>query len=316
MLKRRVCALISLLSFLICGSYAQQPNDNSTHFSFAYFSQNNSQQLIYMGNASIPGEHDYIDLTPDPYATLNASTSNETAPNVVLPNSIGRVLYKQPVTMWPANFTTVFTIFVKSIVFNGDGLAFIIVPNNQSFLAGSYGSLLGLFDDSTNGNTSGQLAVEFDTYKNRFDPDGNHVGIDIQGIISNVTENMGNHDIDIKAGRAIQVRVHYDGWAKSLQIYARYADNTSGYVSIVNHTVELENTVPRSAYVGFSASTGNSYEVHRILDWNFSSVMLSESSLKLLPVGTETKTAGGSGGGVKIGFLVGSLVAGLLVSWD
>ncbi|XP_057865337.2 L-type lectin-domain containing receptor kinase IX.1 [Cryptomeria japonica] len=317
MLKRRVCALISLLPFLICASYAQQPNGNIPNFSFAYFSQNNSQQLIYMGNASFSSEHDYIDLTPDPYATLNVS-SNETAPNVALQNRIGRVLYRQQITMWPASFTTVFTTFVKNITtsgtgaltnFNGDGLAFIIVPNNKSFLAKSYGAFLGLFDGSTNGNTTEQLAIEFDTYANEFDPDNNHVGIDIQSITSNVTANMGEHGMDIKAGRAIQVRVDYDGWNKSLQIYARYANNTSGYASILNHTVELEKTVPRSAYVGFSAATGNSYEIHRILDWNFSSVTLPESSLDLSPLGTP----GGSGGGVNIGVLVGSITGGLVV---
>ncbi|GLJ31998.1 hypothetical protein SUGI_0644400 [Cryptomeria japonica] len=270
-----------------------------------------------MGNASFSSEHDYIDLTPDPYATLNVS-SNETAPNVALQNRIGRVLYRQQITMWPASFTTVFTTFVKNITtsgtgaltnFNGDGLAFIIVPNNKSFLAKSYGAFLGLFDGSTNGNTTEQLAIEFDTYANEFDPDNNHVGIDIQSITSNVTANMGEHGMDIKAGRAIQVRVDYDGWNKSLQIYARYANNTSGYASILNHTVELEKTVPRSAYVGFSAATGNSYEIHRILDWNFSSVTLPESSLDLSPLGTP----GGSGGGVNIGVLVGSITGGLVV---
>ncbi|GLJ32080.1 hypothetical protein SUGI_0645990 [Cryptomeria japonica] len=223
--------------------------------------RNNSQQLIYMGNASIPADHVYINLTPDPYATLNVS--NETASNVVFPRMIGRVLYRQPVTMWPASFTTVFTIFVKPKVFNGDGLAFIIVPNNKSFLPRSYGSMLGVYDQSTDGNTTGQLAIEFDTYKNRFDPDSNHVGIDTRGTTSDSTAGMGEQGIDIKAGRAIQVRVHYDGRAKSLQIYARYANSSSPYASILNHTVELENTVPRSAYVGFAASTGNSYEWER-----------------------------------------------------
>ncbi|GLJ32000.1 hypothetical protein SUGI_0644460 [Cryptomeria japonica] len=273
-----------------------------------------------MGNASFSSEHDYINLTPDPFATLNQPSSKETAPNVALQNCIGRVLYRQQLTMWPASFTTVFTIFVKNVTtnatgalanFNGDGLAFIIVPNNKSFLAKSYGAFLGLFDSSTNGNTTEQLAIEFDTYANEFDPDNNHVGIDIQSITYTATANMGNHGMDIKAGRAIQVRIHYDGWAKSLQIYARYANNSSAYASIVNHTVELENTVPRLAYVGFSAATGNSYEIHKILDWNFSSVMLPESSLKLPPMGTGKP--GGSGGRVKIGFLAGSITVGLVV---
>ncbi|XP_057865389.2 L-type lectin-domain containing receptor kinase IX.1 [Cryptomeria japonica] len=268
-----------------------------------------------MGNASFSEGHDYIDLTPDPTATVNVSSSNETAPNVALQNCIGRVLYRQQLTMWPASFTTTFTIFVKNITtvtnFNGDGIAFIIASNNRSFLPKSYGAFLGLFDSSTNGNTTDQLAIEFDTFQNEFDPDNNHVGIDIQGIISNVTAGMGDHGMDIKAGRAINVRVNYDGWAKSLQIYTRYANSGSAYASLLNSTVELENTVPRSAYVGFSAATGNSYEIHRILDWNFSSVMLPESSLILLPAVTGTHQ--GSGGGVKLGILVGSITVGLVL---
>ncbi|GLJ32001.1 hypothetical protein SUGI_0644470 [Cryptomeria japonica] len=162
-----------------------------------------------MGNASFSAEHGYIDLTPDPYTALNVSSSNDTAPNVALQNRIGRVLYRQQLTMRPASFTTVFTIFVKNMTtnatdslvnFNGDGLAFIIVLNNKSFLAKSYGAFLGLFDSSTNGNMTEQLAIEFDTYANEFDPNNNHVGIDIQSITSNAIANMGNHGMDIKSG--------------------------------------------------------------------------------------------------------------------
>ncbi|GLJ31999.1 hypothetical protein SUGI_0644450 [Cryptomeria japonica] len=156
-----------------------------------------------MGNASFSPADGHIDLTPDPYGTMNIS-SNETATTMALQNCIGRVLYRQQLTMWPASFTTVFTIFVKNITTNG-----------------------------------------------------------------------------------------------------------TGYASILNHTLELENTVPRSAYVGFSAATGNSYEIHRILDWNFSSVMLPESSLNFPPVGTGTP--GGLRRWVKIGILMGSIAVGLVV---
>ncbi|KAH9302166.1 hypothetical protein KI387_013749 [Taxus chinensis] len=320
MLKRRIYALMALLPVLICTSYAQRPSGNGTSFSFSNFGQNNSQQLIYMGNASFSAARGYIDLTPDPNATTHAASSNRTAPNLALQNCIGRVLYRNPVTVWPASFTTTFTLLVRNITtnaagaptnFNGDGVAFIIVPNKERYLPDSHGSFLGLFSSDTNGNTTGQLAIEFDTFKNEFDPDNNHVGIDIEGIKSNATANMGEHGMFIRAGRPITVRVTYDGWTKNLQISAGYADNTSGIrsESLLNRTVELQKTVPRSAYVGFSAATGLSYEVHRILDWNFSSLSLPESSLNLSPVGTP----GGSGGGVKVGVVAGSVSAGVAV---
>ncbi|XP_057865340.2 L-type lectin-domain containing receptor kinase IX.1 [Cryptomeria japonica] len=306
MLKNQICAVICLLPVFICT--AQQSNGSSTNFSFTNFSQNNSQQLIYMGDANFSAEYGYIDITPDPNPTVNFSSPNETASNLLDRN--GRVLYHKEITMWPASFTTSFTIFVENITairnFNGDGIAFIIVPDNKGLLAKSSGAFLGLFNQSTDGNTTGQLAIEFDTFHNEFDPVGsNHVGIDIQGIKSNATASMEEHGMDIQAARAIEVRVDYDGWAKSLQIYARYANSSSAYTSLLNYTVELKNTVPRSAYVGFSAATGNSFEIHRILNWNFSSTMLPESSLDLSPGGPES--------GVKVGVLVGSITVGLVM---
>lgn len=228
MSKKPIWALISLLPVFLC--VAQHSNGSTTNFSFDSFSQNNSQQLIYIGDANFSAEYGYIDITPEPNPTINISSLNETDSNFL--QRIGKVLYHQQITMWPASFTTVFTIFVRNITairnFNGDGIAFIIVPDNKGLLANSAGAFLGLFNQSTDGNTTGQLAIEFDTFHNEFDPlDGNHVGIDIPGMKSNATANMGDYGMDIKAGRAIEVRVDYDGWAKSLQIYARYADNTS-----------------------------------------------------------------------------------------
>lgn len=145
---------------------------------------------------------------------------------------------------------------------------------------------MGLFNGSTSGNTTNQLAIEFDNYNNNMiDPDDNHVGIDLKSIQSDATANLGEHGIDIKSGRPIRVRIHYDGWKKSLQIYATYADGVTPYASILNRTIDLSNTVPRSAYVGFSAATGDAFQNQHILDWNFSSVSLPESSLNRTRLG-------------------------------
>ncbi|GLJ32079.1 hypothetical protein SUGI_0645980 [Cryptomeria japonica] len=120
------------------------------------------------------------------------------------------------------SFTTIFTILVKNVTtfrnFNGDDIAFIIILKNKRFLEDNNRGMLGLFSSSTNGSMSGQLTIKFDTYKNPLDPD------DSQSITSNVTTNMEDHNMYIKFGQAIQVWVHYDGLAKSLQIYA---NNTS-----------------------------------------------------------------------------------------
>lgn len=313
--KEELCVLAFLFPVLAFVSLAQS-NGNSTNFSFPSFGDNNNDQLKYMGNASFNSSSDgYIDLTPSPNSTSGASSNQTADPYSQLYYSIGRVIYREPITVWPATFTTTFTMFVQNITvpagqknFNGDGLAFFLVPNDKLFLPESYGSFLGMFDPSTNGNTTNQLAIEFDTFKNEWDPNDNHVGIDINGIESNVTADLGQNGIYIKSGRPIRVQIHYDGWNKTLQIYAAYADRPIVYSMILNRTIELSNTVPRSVYMGFSASTGTSFEIHRILDWNFSSETLPESSLSIGPVRGRSTSKG-----LKVGLLAGSIVVGAVL---
>jgi len=81
---------------------------------------------------------------------------------------------------------------------NADGLAFVIVPNDKPFLLDSSGLYLGLFYESTYQNTMDQLAIEFDTIQNLFDPDDNHVSIDVKSIKSDVATNLEQHSINMK----------------------------------------------------------------------------------------------------------------------
>jgi hypothetical protein len=114
----------------------------------------------------------------------------------------------------------------------------------------------------------------------------------------------------MKSGRPVRVRIDYDGWNKTLQIYATYVDRSIPYASILNRTIELSNTVPRSAYVGFSAATGRLFEIHRILDWNFSSVSLPESSLNITIVNAPRSAGRSTSKGLKVSLLVGSIAVG------
>lgn len=310
--KKELCAVALLFPILAVVSFSQSHGNTMSGFSFPSFGNDDSNRLIYMGNASYNSSGRYIDLTPSPNTT--SGTSHEYSD---MYNCVGRVLYREPITVWPATFTTTFTIFVKEIPlpdglknFNGDGLAFIIVPNDGPFLRDSSGGSLGLFDSSTDGSTTNQIAIEFDTFKNERDPNDNHVGIDTNGIISNATADFGRNGIDLKSGRPIRVRIHYDGWSKTLQIYAAYADRPIRYSIILNHTIELSSTVPRSAYLGFSAATGNSFEIQRVLDWNFSSEILPESSLNRHSVGG---TSGSRRRGLKVGLLAGCIIVGAVL---
>lgn len=106
---------------------------------------------------------------------------------------VGRASYSHPVRLWDSitnqvtSFTTEFTFQILQVNqsdFHGDGFAFFLSPfNNSTAFAGRGGENLGLvssIDDLC-------VAVEFDTFNNTFDPNGVHLGIDVNNMTSVVT---------------------------------------------------------------------------------------------------------------------------------
>lgn len=128
------------------------------------------------------------------------------------------------------------------------------------------------------GNTTGQLAVEIDTYQNEFDHDSNHVGVDIATIVSNTTGRLSDVGVDPKTGRPVTFRIQYDGWSKNLEVSAAYAGE--GLLrSVLNYTLVIARMRNPPVYVGFTGGTGPSIAYHRVLSWNFSSTTLPAWSL-------------------------------------
>ncbi|KAM7459492.1 hypothetical protein LguiA_036486 [Lonicera macranthoides] len=197
-------------------------------------------------------------------------------------NQIGRVLYREPGLGWPASFSTSFTVVIDTQYPNstrsGDGMAFIIAQDNRPAPQESYGSYLGILDNSTQGGLLKQLAVELDTYKNEDEPDANHIAIDTVSVTNPLAiKSLNSSGINLKSGKQITIKIIYDGWNKSLQIHAAYTGNALSL--ILNETIIIEETVPNHVYVGFTASTGFASETQRILSWNFTSMELPNESL-------------------------------------
>ncbi|QHO40235.1 putative L-type lectin-domain containing receptor kinase S [Arachis hypogaea] len=144
-----------------------------------------------------PFNHSMInrELYVIPMAWLNFSDlqlSPYSADGALRVNS-GRVFINKPFKLWDdtriASFNTSFLMNIYRVRNNtpGEGIAFIIGPS-LSIPPLSYGNYLGLTNQLTDGNSSNQIvAVEFDTVKQDFDPDDNHVGLDINGVVSKVT---------------------------------------------------------------------------------------------------------------------------------
>lgn len=124
-----------------------------------------------------------------------------------------------------------------------------------------------------------QLAIEFDTYKNEFDPDDNHIAIDTTSVLDSLyAKSLNSTSIYLKSGKEIKVKIVYNGWEKQLQVYVGYKGNA--LVSFFNYPIKVSKTIPPSVFVGFTASTGAYYEAHQVLDWVFTSSPLPDSTVK------------------------------------
>ncbi|MQL81548.1 hypothetical protein Taro_014010 [Colocasia esculenta] len=165
-------------------------------------------------------------------------------------------------------------------------------------------------------NTTGQLAVEIDTYRNEFDPDDNHVGIDIASIVSNATGPVSRVGVDPKTSRPVTFRIHYDGWTKNLEVSVGYAGSQGPPRSVLNFTIAIARMRSPPIYVGFTGSGGSAptiaYRVaQRVLSWNFSSTTLPAWSLDD-PLSKRKRSNLGTVLGIVLAVVVGLLLLGLL----
>ncbi|GAV68863.1 Pkinase domain-containing protein/Lectin_legB domain-containing protein [Cephalotus follicularis] len=197
--------------------------------------------------------------------------------DLAVPNSgSGRVLYSKPVrfrqpgTHFPASFSTFFSFSVTNLNPSsiGGGLAFVISPDDET--VGSAGGSLGLVDEARSG--SGFVAVEFDTlmdveYK---DINGNHVGLDIDSMVSSQVGDLSAVDIELKSGDLVNSWIEFDGSTRVFDISVSYS-NLKPNSPMLSFTLELDQYVNDFMYVGFSGSTQGSTEIHTIEWWSFSS---------------------------------------------
>ncbi|KAH9317388.1 hypothetical protein KI387_019157 [Taxus chinensis] len=210
----------------------------------------------------------------------NASFENNVLQLTVggLPHSVGRAVRSEALKIWDRStglvlsFTTTFTFSVQLLDPNkyGDGLAFgffpdKIIPNNSG------GGILGLYD-SDSAAKNNVVAVEFDLFKNLFDPDSNHVGLDLNNVSSVTTSELTNYGVRLKAGNLINVKIDYDGSGGRLNVYAINASlGSPGFKNLVlSSNMDISRYIQNEeVFVGFSAATGDSVEYHTIHSWTF-----------------------------------------------
>ncbi|KAI3987592.1 hypothetical protein MKX01_021504 [Papaver californicum] len=194
---------------------------------------------------------------------------------------VGRASYAKRVPLWDSStgvvtdFTTHFTFSIDTLnrTSYSAGLAFFVAPVGYPIPLNSLGGFLGLFNTTTTSDTSHNqiIHVEFDTYRDGWDPDFEHVGINNNSIKSAVVVpwNASLHSQEI--GNAW---ITYNATNKNLSVYWTYDKNPVYHGdSLISYQIDLKQVLPEWVTVGFSAATGMLRERNTLLSWDFYSTL-------------------------------------------
>ncbi|KAM1699806.1 hypothetical protein ACFX2K_031109 [Malus domestica] len=243
--------------------------------------------------------------------------------------NVGRATYHQPFLLWEtstgkiADFTTHFTFMIDSG--HADGMVFFIAPSGSLLnISAGGGGHLGLPVEELPGDTTRTLypfvAVEFDIYRNEQpvirDPVGDHVGIDINSLKSNITTPWQG---DINEEKRNDAWISYNSNSKNLSVaFTSFQNGINGteveVIKYLSYIIDLKQYLPDWVIVGFSAATGQDIAVHKIISWNFTSTALVDDD----PTHNKPESIAPSGvkpgpGKSKMGLLLGLGIAGSLI---
>ncbi|CAN6181994.1 unnamed protein product [Urochloa humidicola] len=248
------------------------PRSTSLSFNFD-FSQSDGYNAA---NLSFDGDTYY-------HSQMIELTRNER--NQGLGNSVGRASYAQPVPIWDevtgelTSFTTTFSIQILPDDINnqtaGDGMAFFLGHYLSRIPSASGGGNLGLFSEGANStNAAGDnrlVAVEFDTFMNTNydDTSDNHMGIDVNSLISKAYTNTSVPGKGLTSGLVMTCLVSYVNSTKRLSADLQIDDATYH----VDAIADLRLLLPSVVAIGFSGATGRAAELHRVLAWSFNSTL-------------------------------------------
>ncbi|CAK9319960.1 unnamed protein product [Citrullus colocynthis] len=195
------------------------------------------------------------------------------------PNSIS---FKSPsnnssISSFSATF--VFAINSEYDDLGGHGIAFVVSPTRG--LPGARPSEnLGLFNESNNGNEANHIfAVEIDTIQNLDlkDINKNHVGININGLVSERAERAGYwvdgkfRNLTLISGEPMQLWVEYDGFEKQINVTLSPIEiRDKPKIPLLSYRRDLSSVINDIMYIGFSSSTGSITTLHYVLGWSFS----------------------------------------------
>ncbi|KAE9611437.1 putative concanavalin A-like lectin/glucanase domain, legume lectin [Lupinus albus] len=236
------------------------------------------QQTHSLSTLTINLEGDTIVVTPDALRLTHPIT-----------NTTGRALYTSPLHLWEhstlrvSSFDTNFTFVLSATEYEhepSDGITFFIAPIDTTIPHDSYGGFLGLFtpENAFNASANQVVAVEFDTFRNPWDPRDIHFSILANTISSETYQNFERRENEIVSAR-ITYTPPLRGESGTLTASYSYPPYTTP-ASTITLPINLHTVLPQWVSIGFSSSTGDYTQTHIVRTWSFSSQLLSIENTK------------------------------------
>lgn len=208
-------------------------------------------QIALLGDAKSVDNASHVQL-------VSASTS-----------SSGILLQNKPFNFFdselskPVSFSTEFSFSISPG--NGDGLAFVVLP---------YSSASGFKPQGSFGISSEKkyLGIEFDTKMddNVNDVNANHVGIDVNSLVSETVSNLSSTNLVLKNGEKLKSWIDYDSSSKRIEVRLSKIGDKRPYNPILAHYIDLMKMWgDENAFVGIVSSNGDSNQISNVYSWNF-----------------------------------------------
>lgn len=212
-----------------------------------------------------------------------------------------------------------FSIVPEIVSSPGFGLVFVLSnsTNPPGALSGQY---FGMFNNDTVPTVGPIFAMEFDTGQNdEFnDPDGNHVGIDLNDVQSVKTATGGYYNengtfvpVNMRNGKNIHAWIEFSGEKFEINVTIAPVGLDKPVRPLLSYrNRRIANYLTRNMYVGFSASKTTWVEHQRVLAWSFSDTGVAKDiNTTGLPVfdhdwSSSSKLSSGAIAGIVVGCFV------------
>jgi len=191
------------------------------------------------------------------------------------PGQAGSAFLKLPFHLGDnTDFSSVFEFQVtggQNPPMRSDGFTFLVsaASNGTTALGGAGGDLgYGNHDNPSATAISKSVAIEFDTYRNAFDPNDHHIALDVDGDVANPLVSQATTSL-LDDGSIWKAIISYYGKTDYLNVMLYNGTGTfdSGFTQYIDIPLAVVPFGSRDVNFGFTGATGDGYANYDILNW-------------------------------------------------